>query len=87
MIDTPEHLKMTAELIRKYPDRFIYGSDQAATADWNVVTNSYDVWEPLWRELGPALTQHVLKDNYVRIFDQSKRNMRAWERAHPQKIE
>ena len=87
VIDTPEHLKMTADLIRKYPDRFIYGSDQGATADWNVVTKSYDVWEPLWKELGPDLTHHVLKDNYVRIFDQSKRNMRAWERAHPQKIE
>lgn len=34
IVDTPEHLKMTADLIRKYPDRFLYGSDQGATTDW-----------------------------------------------------
>jgi len=32
--DTPEHLKMTAALIPKYPDRFLYGSDQGPTPDW-----------------------------------------------------
>lgn len=87
LIDTPEHLKMTADLIRKYPDRFLYGSDQGATADWERVKKSYDVWEPLWKELGPALTRQVARDNYIRIFDESRRNMRAWEKVHPDKIE
>jgi hypothetical protein len=27
---------MTADLIRKYPDRFLYGSDQGATIDWEL---------------------------------------------------
>ena len=87
IIDNPAHLKMTADLIRKYPDRFLYGSDQGATADWNLVTKSYDAWEPLWKEIGPALTHRVAKENYLRIFDQSRRNMRAWEHSHPEKIE
>jgi hypothetical protein len=87
IMDTPEHLKMTADLIRKYPDRFIYGSDQGATTDWNLVKKSYEVWDPLWKEIGPALTHQVAQDNYIRIFDQSRRNMRAWEKAHPEKIE
>jgi hypothetical protein len=86
-IDTPEHLKMTADLIRKYPDRFLYGSDQGATADWEVVRKSYEVWNPLWQELGPALARQVAQDNYVRIFDRSRNNMRAWEKAHSEKIE
>ena len=85
ILDTPEHLKMTADLIRKYPNRFIYGSDQGATADWNGVKKSFDVWDPLWKEIGPALTHQVTKENYIRIFDESRRNMRAWERAHPEK--
>ena len=34
IVDTPEHLKMTADLIRKYPDRFLYGSEQGVTTDW-----------------------------------------------------
>src|SRR5882672_6768227 len=51
IIDTPTHLKMTADLIRKYPDRFLYGSDQGATSDWTNVEKSYAVWAPLWKDL------------------------------------
>jgi hypothetical protein len=87
IIDTPEHLKMTADLIRKYPDRFLYGSDQGASADWQQVKKSYDVWEPLWNELGPELTRQVAIENYARLFDTSRKNMRAWEKAHPAKID
>jgi hypothetical protein len=87
VLDTPEHLKMTADLIRKYPDRFLYGSDQGATSDWGVVKKNYDVWAPLWNELGPALTAQVAKENYIRLFDASRKNMRAWEKAHPGKLD
>jgi len=83
IIDNPQHLKATADLIRKYPDRFLYGSDQGATADWDLVRRSYAAWDPLWKELGAEITRKVTKENYIRIFDQSRRNMRAWERAHP----
>ena len=86
-IDTPEHLNMTADLIRKYPNRFLYGSDQGATSDWPNVEKSYEVWAPLWKELGPDLTRQVAKENYIRLFDQSRKNMRAWEQAHGEKIE
>ena len=86
-IDTPEHLKMTADLVRKYPDRFLYGSDKGATADWQQVRASYEVWDPLWRELGPTLTRQVARDNYIRIFNQSRSKMRAWEKAHPEGVE
>ena len=79
ILDTPEHVKMTADLVRKYPDRFLFGSDQSATTDWQLIRKTYDVWAPLWKELGPELTRKIAKENYVRIFDQSKRNMRAWE--------
>jgi hypothetical protein len=37
--------------------------------------------------LGPTLTRQVAKENYIRIFDQSRGNMLAWENAHPVKIE
>jgi hypothetical protein len=32
-----DHLKITADLIRKYPDRFLYGGEQGATMDWKLV--------------------------------------------------
>jgi len=87
VIDTPEHLKMTADLIRNYPDRFLYGSDQGATTDWELVRRNYDAWTPLWKEIGPELTSQVAKDNYLRLFDESRRNIRAWERTHPERVE
>lgn len=87
IVNTPEHLEMTADLIRKYPDRFIYSSDQGATTDWNLGKKNYDVWYPLWKEVGPALTRQEVKDNYIRIFDESRKNMRARERAHPERVE
>lgn len=78
---------MAADLIRKYPDCFVYGSDQGSTTNWDLVKTNYEVWDTLWKEIGPALTPQVAKDNYIRIFDESRRNMRAWERAHPEKVE
>jgi hypothetical protein len=86
IIDTPEHLRMTADLIRKYPDRFLYGSDQGATSNWNMVKKSYAPWDPLWKGLGPELTKQVTRDNYIRIFDRSRQNMRTWEKAHPELV-
>ena len=79
ILDSPEHVKMTADLMRKYPDRFLFGSDLAASPDWQLARRGYDVWAPLWEELGPELTRKISKENYVRIFDQSKRNIRSWE--------
>jgi hypothetical protein len=43
-----------------------------ATADWPLVKASYEAWGPLWRELGPTLTHQVARDNYIRIFNQSR---------------
>lgn len=82
VVDTPEHLKQTADLIRKYPDRFLYGSDQGATSDWKLVKKSYDAWDPLWNEIGPELARKVTRENYDRLFDRSKNSMRTWEREH-----
>jgi hypothetical protein len=48
---------------------------------------NYDAWCLLREEIGPELTRRVAKDNYIRIFDESRRNMRAWVRAHPEKVE
>jgi hypothetical protein len=44
----PAHLKMTAGLIREYPDHFLYGSDQGTTVNWELVRKKL-------RSLGPAV--------------------------------
>ena len=62
---------MTADLIRKYPDRFLYGSDQLATSDFQLLRKSYDAWAPLWQELGPELPEGR-EGELRRVFDQSR---------------
>jgi ribosomal protein S14 len=36
--------------------------------------------------LRPELTKQVTRENYIRIFNLSRQNMRAWEKAHPELI-
>lgn len=83
ILDTPEHLAKTAAILRKYPDRFIYGSDQGATADWALVRRNYDIWQPVWDALGPDLTRRITVDNYARVWDRSRENIGAWVAKQP----
>ena len=43
------------------------------------------MYEPLWKLLSTDTREKVLKGNYERIFDMGRRNVRAWEKAHPQR--
>jgi hypothetical protein len=52
-----ELLKMTAGLIRKYPDRLHPWSAQLAAADGDLVTNHHDVEAALRKEIGSGLTR------------------------------
>lgn len=55
LLDMPEHLQNTVELLRKYPDRFLYGSDQGATANWALVRKNYETWAPVWEATQPPI--------------------------------
>ena len=39
----------------------------------------------LWAALSPRASQQVRIGNYERLFDAARRNVRAWEAAHPEK--
>jgi len=77
---TPED---DGSFIGEYSDHFLYGSDQGATVKGQLVRKSYEAWDLLWKEIGPALTRQVARDNYIRVFNESRRNMRAREKVHP----
>jgi hypothetical protein len=40
------------------------------------------MYAPLWARLTPDTREKVLKGNYVRLFDEGRRRVRAWERAN-----
>jgi len=42
----------------------------------------FDMWAPVFRLLTPEASLAVRKGNYERIFDEGRRKVRAWERAH-----
>jgi len=78
-----EHVtERAARLINAFPDRFLYGSDEVSPTDEKKYFGTYAKYEPLWRRLTPEARNKVLKGNYERLFDQARRKVRAWERAH-----
>jgi hypothetical protein len=42
----------------------------------------FDAWAPIWRLLTPEASLEVRNGTYQRIFDESRRKVRAWENAN-----
>jgi hypothetical protein len=84
LVETPEAVKMSAELINRYPDRFLFGSDEVAPSTLESQKKVYDLYAPLWKVLTKEASHLVRKGNYERIFDQGRAKVRAWEKAHAQ---
>jgi hypothetical protein len=79
---TPEGLKRMADLINKYPDRFLFGSDCVAPTSIDATVAVYNAYDPLWKLLTPETRQKVLFTNYERLFDAARVKVRAWEKAN-----
>jgi hypothetical protein len=69
-------------MLNKHPERFLFGTDTVAPKDANAYFAVYDMWKPVFDLVDKPALDKVLKGNYVRIFDQGRMNVRAWERAH-----
>jgi len=82
---TPETTKAVADLINRYPDRFLFGTDEVAPADQAKYLKVYDQYAPLFAQLTRAASEKVRKGNYQRLFDAARQRVRAWERAHAKK--
>jgi predicted TIM-barrel fold metal-dependent hydrolase len=75
--------KRVADLINRYPDRIIFGTDEVAPPNQQQYLRIYDLYGPLWALLTPETKQKVLKTNYERLFDKARVSVRAWEKANP----
>lgn len=82
IVSSPETVKQTAALINKYPDRFLFGTDEVAPPSQEKYLKVYNIYEPLFKLLAPATKQKVLKGNYVRLFDAARTKVRKWEAAN-----
>ena len=82
VVATPESTKQAAAVVNRYPDRFLFGTDEVAPADQTKYLKVYNQYEPFWKLLTPAAGEKVRKKNYERIFDEARRKVRSWEAAH-----
>lgn len=82
LMASPESTKITADLINRYPDRFLFGTDEVAPSNQESYLKVYRQYTPLWKLLNKDTSEKVRKGNYERLFDAAKPKVRAWELAH-----
>ena len=83
VVATPESARLTAELLEKYPDRFLMGSDNVAPPTAEASYAVFEQYRPLWDLLSEETSRKVRKDNFARLFDAAARKVREWEKANP----
>jgi predicted TIM-barrel fold metal-dependent hydrolase len=82
VIASPEAVQATADVINKYPDRFLFGTDEVGAKDQKSYLKVYDMYAPLFAKLTPEAREKLLKGNYERLFDKARKDVRAWEKAN-----
>jgi hypothetical protein len=79
---TPESLERSAAIINRYPDRFLFGTDEVAPRNQKGYLKVYDMYAPLFAKLTPEASEKLRKGNYERLFDAARAKVRAWEKAN-----
>jgi predicted TIM-barrel fold metal-dependent hydrolase len=86
LVATPESTHLIADLINRYPDRFLFGTDEVAPTSQEKYLKVYDLYAPLFARLTPEASEKLRKGNYQRLFDEARRKVRAWEREHAKPV-
>jgi hypothetical protein len=82
VVQTRESVRLTAAVIERYPDRFLFGTDEVAPSDQQSYLHIYDMYAPLWKKLRRDTSEKLRLGNYERLFDQARQRVRAWEAAN-----
>jgi hypothetical protein len=81
-IASPETVSRTAATLNRFPERFLFGTDNVAPPDQATQLRVYDLWAPIWAQLPLEASLKIRKGNYERIFDAARLRVRAWEKAN-----
>jgi hypothetical protein len=81
-VATEEATKGLTDLMQRYPERFLFGTDSVAPVDQSKYLKVFYQYEPLWKSLDAATSRKVRLQNYERIFDEGRRKVRSWESVH-----
>jgi predicted TIM-barrel fold metal-dependent hydrolase len=82
LVATPESVQIAADLINRYPDRFLFGTDEVSPTQAEQYFKVFEMYAPLWSKLTPDARAKVCRTNYERIFDEGRRRVRAYEKSH-----
>jgi Amidohydrolase len=82
LVTSPEATKIGADLLNRYPDRFLFGTDEVAPTSQEQYLKIYSMYAPLWKLLTPDASEKIRKGNYERLFDAARHKVRAWEKAN-----
>lgn len=82
VVASSEATKITADLINRYPERFLFGTDEVAPTSQQSYLKVFYQYEPLWNLLTPEASEKVRKGNFARLFDEARPKVRAWENTH-----
>lgn len=82
LVSSPEATKIAADLMNRYPDRFLFGTDEVAPKDQAAYLKIYSMYDPLWKLLTKETSEKVRKGNYERLFDQARVKVRSWEKSN-----
>lgn len=82
IVATPATTRRVAQTINRFPDRFLFGTDEVAPKDQGSYLKIYDMYQPLFAQLTPEASEKLRKGNYERLFDEARRRVRAWEKAN-----
>lgn len=79
---SPESVRIASDLITRYPDRFLFGTDTVAPPNEAEYRKTFVMYAPLWKALPGDVSEKVRLRNYERVFDEARRRVRAWEKAN-----
>lgn len=77
LVRNEQSIKDWAAIIRKYEDRFLYGSDLIAPSD-STYRKTFKQYRPLLYELPRPVAQSLVYGNALRIFERARQNVTVW---------
>lgn len=70
-----------SDLINRYPDRFLFETDEVAPPTQEKYLKAYNQYQPLWEKWTSEASEKVRKGNDARLFDEARQKVRDWEAA------
>lgn len=81
-LSSPDVIGRVAQLFDRYPDRFLFGTDNVAPPDQTAHLKVFNLWEPIFQKIRPETREAITFTNYERLFDAARLRVRDWEKRN-----